>query len=99
MFKKFSFCLAICSLILAACNNSGSDSQDKKSAVRDSSDETDVTKNFQDTVDGKATGLYILKNKKNVMAVFTNYGGRLVSLLLPTKNNTVADVVVGMKSV
>lgn len=53
---------------------------------------------FQDTVDGKSTDLYILKNKNNVQAAFTNYGGRLVSLLVPGKDGKMVDVVVGFKS-
>ena len=56
-------------------------------------------KGFEDTVDGKNTDLYILKNHNGMTAAITNYGGRLVSLLAPDKNGKLTDVVVGFSSV
>jgi len=56
-------------------------------------------KNFETTIDGKPTDLYILKNHNGMEAAITNYGGRLVSLLVPDKNGKMTDVVVGFKSV
>lgn len=54
---------------------------------------------FDQVVDGKPTALYVLKNKNNMQAKFTNYGGRLVSLLVPDKDGKLTDVVVGLNSV
>ncbi len=54
---------------------------------------------FQQSIDGKQTDLYVLKNKNNMQAAFTNYGGRLVSLLVPVKDSGFVDVVVGFDSV
>jgi len=54
---------------------------------------------FKKEIDGKQTALYTLKNKNNAEAIFTNYGGRLVSLLIPNKEGKLVDVVVGFKSV
>ncbi len=56
-------------------------------------------KAFQDTIDGKMTDLYILKNSNGMTAAITNYGGRLVSLFVPDKNGKLTDVVVGFGSV
>ena len=56
-------------------------------------------KNFETTIDGKPTDLYVLKNHNGMEAAFTNYGGRLVSLLVPDKNGKMTDVVVGFKNV
>lgn len=53
---------------------------------------------FHQTVDGKETNLYILKNGEISMAV-TNYGGRIVSLCAPGRNGELADVVLGFKSI
>ena len=39
--------------------------------------------------------LYVIKNKQNIQATFTNYGARLVSLMLPDKNGIATDVVLG----
>ena len=54
---------------------------------------------FKKEIDGKQTTLYTLKNKNNAEAIFTNYGGRLVSLLVPNKDGKLVDVVVGFKSI
>ncbi len=53
---------------------------------------------FKQTVDGKATSLYFLKNGDITMAV-SNYGGRIVSLCAPDKAGVMADVVLGFKSI
>ena len=43
---------------------------------------------FQGLVDGKQTGLYILVNKNGCELTLTNYGARIVSLMVPDKNGT-----------
>lgn len=84
---------------LIACNATSSA---ENAAVVDSNQEAMPVvlsgEAFRDTIDGKSTGLFILKNKNNVQAAFTNYGGRLVSLLVPGKDGMMVDVVVGFKS-
>jgi aldose 1-epimerase len=54
---------------------------------------------FHDTVDGQRTALYILKNKQGSSAAITNYGARLVSLLVPDKKGILTDVVLGYDSI
>jgi aldose 1-epimerase len=54
---------------------------------------------YQETVDGKRTDLYILKNSKGMTAAITNYGGRIVGIWVPDKNGKMRDVVVGLGSV
>lgn len=54
--------------------------------------------NFIGEIEGKKVSLYWIKNE-NIQAAFTNYGGRLVSLLVKNKNNEFVDVVVGFKSI
>jgi aldose 1-epimerase len=54
--------------------------------------------NFIGEIEGKKVALYWIKNK-NIQAAFTNYGGRLVSLLVKNKNNEFVDVVVGFGSI
>ncbi|GAA4303655.1 aldose epimerase family protein [Compostibacter hankyongensis] len=54
---------------------------------------------FRDTINGKATNLYVLKNHSGMQAAVTNYGGRLVSLVVPDKNGTPTDVVAGFDNV
>lgn len=57
------------------------------------------TKDFVTKVDGKKTGLYILKNTRGLEACITNYGGRLVSLLVPDRNGQLTDVALGYGSI
>ncbi|MDH6305240.1 aldose 1-epimerase [Parabacteroides sp. PH5-13] len=51
------------------------------------------------TADGKTTDLYVLKNKNGVEACITNYGGRLVSMMVPDKNGKLTDVVLGYDNI
>lgn len=86
-------------LSLAACNQP---STQQKTNMTDST-KTDSTKSFaaafESTINGKQTHLYTLKNKNGVIATFTNYGGRIVSLLVPDKDGKLTDVVLGYESV
>lgn len=50
---------------------------------------------FDTLVHNKPVKLYFLRNKKNMQAAITNYGGRIVSLLVPDKNGNLTDVVLG----
>lgn len=79
---------------LAACNQSS----DKKKTNMTDSTQTPASA-FEKTIDGKQTHLYTLKNKNGITATFTNYGGRIVSLLVPDKNGKLTDVVLGFESV
>lgn len=51
--------------------------------------------NFTKTIGGKAVSLYYLRNGKGMEAAITNYGGRIVSLIVPDKNGKPTDVVSG----
>ena len=97
-YNRSPLLLGIYLLTLGACNNSP-DNQSANSP--DSLKHISVlSKNsFQQTIDGKKTDLYILKNKNNAEASFTNYGGRLASLLIPDKAGKLTDVVVGFSTV
>jgi len=57
------------------------------------------TKDFVGQKDGKAIALYILKNAGGAEACITNYGGRLVSLMVPDRNGKKQDVVLGYSSI
>lgn len=86
----------------AACNNSSTD----KTNVTDSTANADSSqllqapsaKNFESTIDGKQTILYTLKNDKMQVNI-TNYGARIVSIIVPDKKGKPVDVVVGYNSV
>lgn len=56
-------------------------------------------KAFEQVIDGKQTDLYVLKNSAGIQAAITNYGGRIVSLIVPDKAGKPVSVVVGFDSV
>lgn len=84
-----------------SCNNNSQQKAENNTGM----DATKVTyqlpnkKAYQQMIDGKQTDLYLLKNNNNMQAAITNFGGRLVSLLVPDSQNKLVDVVVGFDSV
>ena len=52
-------------------------------------------KKFQAEIDGKQAGLYTLKNSAGMEVCITNFGGRIVSVLVPDKHGNRKDVVLG----
>ncbi|SFS47042.1 aldose 1-epimerase [Mucilaginibacter polytrichastri] len=83
-------------------NYSCSQSADKKATIATDSLSTVATvpdsAAFKATIAGKQVGLFVLKNKNNVTAAITNYGGRLVSLLVPDNKGKLTDVILGYDS-
>lgn len=53
---------------------------------------------FKGTIDGKEVSLYTLKNRRGMVAQITNFGGRVVNLWVPDRNNNMLDVVTGFSS-
>ena len=54
---------------------------------------------FQTVVNDAQTGLYTLKNKAGMEVCITNFGGRIVSIMVPDKNGEMKDVVLGFDSI
>lgn len=54
---------------------------------------------FDKTVDGKQTGLYTLTNANGCEVAITNYGAKIVSLMVPDKEGKMVDVVLGHNSI
>lgn len=77
-------------LVVAACNSSSN------KLAADSAKTDSVAK---DSSAVKGTAFYVIKNKNNVKAVFTNYGGRIVSLFVADNKGKPVDVVTGFKTV
>ena len=50
---------------------------------------------FQTTVNGKKTDLYILRNRKGYEVAITNYGGAICAIMVPDKDGNVANVIQG----
>ena len=50
---------------------------------------------FDREVDGRQVNLFTLKNSRGVVAQITNYGGKVVSLWVPSRTGKMEDIVLG----
>lgn len=80
----------IATLMLASCT--------QKSQTELTLSGLDPTK-FQTVVNNAQTNLYTLKNKAGMEVCITNFGGRIVSVMVPDKNGEMQDVVLGFDSI
>jgi aldose 1-epimerase len=55
--------------------------------------------NFKSEYNGKKTDLYVLKNANGMEVCVTNFGGRIVSIMVPDRNGEFKDVVLGFDSI
>lgn len=85
------FILWTCAIVMAACTTTRKQSELTASGLKQS--------DFQTEVDGKRTDLFVLKNKNNMEVCITNFGGRIVSVMVPDKEGTMRDVVLGFDSI
>ena len=56
-------------------------------------------KDFKATYNGKPTALYTMTNAKGMEVCVTNFGGRIVSIMVPDKDGKMQDVVLGFDKV
>lgn len=92
MKSKFMTLIAILASVLSisACKETRSDALTASGLNPES---------FISEIDGKKTALYILTNSNGMEACITNYGGRIVSLMVPDSNGKLKDVVLGFDSI
>ncbi|ATL46339.1 galactose-1-epimerase [Chitinophaga caeni] len=96
---RSSLFVAICSLVFLACQNSpsskntGTGMQDSLAPAYDSF--MLDAKKFDTTIGGNPVALYFLRNSHGMKMAVTNYGAKVVSLLVPDKNGLPEDVVLG----
>ena len=92
--KKLCFAvMAMCMLLSCGGKN------EKEAATEEATLSGLMKSDFVSEVDGKPTALYVLKNKKGAEACVTNWGGRLVSVMVPDKNGKMTDVVLGYDNI
>ena len=53
---------------------------------------------YHQTVNGKEVNLYTLHNKNGMVAKITNYGGKIMQLLVPDRKGNLGDVALGYDS-
>ena len=89
------FCMAALTLcLLAACGGA----EKQEAAPQKTLSGLEQAK-FVSEVDGKPTALYVLTNQQGAEACVTNWGGRLVSVMVPDKNGKLTDVVLGYDNI
>ncbi|MGB3780108.1 MAG: aldose epimerase family protein [Tunicatimonas sp.] len=88
-FTQLTFLIVL--LSLGACTPSTSPNEDAMTPNITTSD-------FSTTPDGQTANLYTLTNANGVEAQITDFGGVVVSLKVPDRNDTLADVVLGFDS-
>jgi aldose 1-epimerase len=54
---------------------------------------------FVAVYDGDSTALYTLKNQQGMEVCITNFGGRIVSIMVPNRKGEMVDVVLGFDSI
>lgn len=94
-------CIAATCLLVACGNNASTDKPAGDSTTTAPAAGAGLPDSalFKDSLESKSTALYILKNKNNATVAITNYGARVVSLLVPDKNGTMTDVALGYDSI
>ena len=80
---------AVAALLMAACTPKAEKATDSGL----------LQSNFQMEVNGKKTDWYTLRNKNNMEVCITNFGGRIVSVMVPDKDGQMRDVVLGFDSI
>lgn len=88
--KKLIY-IATLALIAVACGKTVKEPNLTKSGLN--------PENFAYTVHGKETALYTLTNANGMEACITNFGGRIVSLMVPDAKGEFRDVVLGHDSI
>ncbi|MCD8310056.1 MAG: galactose mutarotase [Prevotellaceae bacterium] len=88
--KNYSLLAGAAALILASCAQNPQPAKTLSGLVQ---------ADFQTEVNGMQTDLYTLKNQAGMEVCVTNFGGRIVSIMVPDKNGEMQDVVLGFDSV
>ena len=54
---------------------------------------------FESNIDGRATHLYTMRNSKGMEVCITNFGARIVSIMVPDRKGVMHDVVLGFDNI
>ena len=74
---------AVAALLMAACTPKAEKATDSGL----------LQSKFQTEVDGKKTDLFTLRNKNNMEVCITNFGGRIVSVMVSVRLSDVMPIV------
>lgn len=93
-FKLRDFLLLSIVILVSSCT-----SKPKEDNVVETTKSGLVKSDFQTDIDGDSTNLYVLTNDNGMEVTITNYGGRIVSVMVPAKDGSFKDVVLGFDNI
>lgn len=82
--------ILLCAALTAACAGGPQDGLTLSGLNRD---------DFRSEADGKKTDLFVLKNDNGMEVCVTNFGGRIVSVMVPDRDGVLRDVVLGFDNI
>lgn len=96
MKKYFILFAATASVAVFSCNSEPKNEPGEGREATTDSSKVKLADNdaFNDTLNGKMVSIFYLRNN-GIEASITNYGGRVVNLFVPDKDNNMVDVVIG----
>ena len=89
--KSSIACIGIALAAFTACNSAQTENSLTVSGLDPAA--------FDTTINQKPVKLYTLKNASGMEVCITNFGGRVVSLVVPDKNGKSTDVVLGYDNI
>lgn len=90
-FQTFLMGSGMAAILFSACSKTSTDTSLTVSGLNPAS--------FDTTINEKPVKLYTLKNNNGVEVCITNFGGRVVSLMVPDKTGNLKDVVLGFDNI
>lgn len=90
--KKTILSLLVFAVVFVSCGP-------KKDARPDTASGLKPSNFVTTTIDGKKTDLYVLKNANGMEVTVLNIGARIVSVMVPDKNGTLQNVVLGYDTI
>lgn len=94
---QHKYCFLMLSLLFIAVSSCNGPARIKTNGKDTTATEKNqlIPANFEQTIHNKKVKLYTLKNSTGATVAITNFGGRIVSLLVPDKSGALTDVVLG----
>lgn len=92
--KIYKIILLIAAVAVVGCTNTKQETTTEQTTLSGLNAE-----NFKSELNGKSTDLYVLTNSAGAEVTVTNYGGRIVSVLVPDKDGNMQDVVLGFDNI
>lgn len=94
MKKFYQIVLLLAVIAVVGCTSKTQESQSEQTTLSGLKNS-----DFQSSLNGDSTDLYVLTNANGVEAAITNYGGRIVSVMVPDREGNMKDVVLGFDNI